>query len=77
MALGLDGVTHVYAGNSENPVFSFRLGDLDVVATGLHSVDRSLFRLVATEARSRRAIRRTTGHLGGVRHAPVPGAHRA
>lgn len=49
-------VTH-YAGNEENPVFSFRLGRIGVVATALYSIDRSLFQLAATGATSRRLVR--------------------
>jgi hypothetical protein len=52
------GVATVHAGNLENPVFSFRLGDIRLLATGVYSLDRSLFRLVATGARERRLIGR-------------------
>jgi hypothetical protein len=57
MALDRGGVAHVYAGNTENPVFRFALDDLTVAATGLYSMDRSLFRLAAPEARERRVLR--------------------
>jgi glutamine phosphoribosylpyrophosphate amidotransferase len=47
-----------YAGNGENPVFGFRLGGLRLVSTGVYSLDRSLFRLVAPAARERRLVAR-------------------
>ncbi len=50
-------VTH-YAGNAENPVFAFELDGIRVVATGLYSLDRSLFRFVAPNARERAAVGR-------------------
>ena len=46
-----------YAGNTENPVFTFRLGRIGVVATGIYSLDRSLFRYVAPGAEDRRLVR--------------------
>jgi hypothetical protein len=58
------GDVHHYAGNRENPVFAFRLGPIAVVATGLYSLDRSLFRLVAPGAVDRRLVPiRTTASL--------------
>ncbi len=54
--LGADGTPHHYAGNGENPVFSFRLGRIGVVSTGIYSLDRSLFRFVAPRATERRLI---------------------
>ena len=74
MALGAGGDAHVYAGNTENPVFSYRLGAIGLASTGLYSLDRSLFRLVAPGARQRRVVR--PGHgvtLGpdGAPHAPA------
>ena len=58
------GDAHHYAGNTENPVFSFRLGRIGVVATGLYSLDRSLFRYAATGATERRLVHlRTTAGL--------------
>ncbi len=51
-----DGSVHHYAGNPENPVFAFRLGAVDVLSTGIYSVDRSLFRFVCPEARGRRVV---------------------
>lgn len=60
--LSQDGALHVYAGNQENPVFRFSLpgarGEpLEVVATGIYSLDRSLFRFVVPTATHREAVR--------------------
>lgn len=52
-----DGAAVHYAGNTENPVFSFRLGRIGVVATGIYSIDRSVFRLVAPGATERRVVK--------------------
>lgn len=52
------GAATVHAGNAENPVFAFRLGDLHLLATGVYSLDRSLFRLVAPGATERRLVGR-------------------
>ena len=52
-----DGTAVHYAGNSENPVFSFRLGRIGVVSTGLYSIDRSLFQLAAPGATERRVVK--------------------
>lgn len=46
-----------YAGNTENPVFTFRLGRIGIAATGIYSLDRSLFRYVAPGAEERRLVR--------------------
>jgi glutamine phosphoribosylpyrophosphate amidotransferase len=46
-----------YAGNDENPVFSFRLGRIGIVSTALYSIDRSLFQLAARGATERRLAR--------------------
>ena len=51
-----DGESQHYAGNGENPVFSFRLGRIGVVSTGIYSLDRSLFRYVAPGATERRLV---------------------
>ena len=51
------GSPHHYAGNGENPVFSFRLGRIGIASTGIYSLDRSLFRFVAPAATDRRLIR--------------------
>jgi hypothetical protein len=55
--LTADGTPHHYAGNGENPVFSFRLGRIGLASTGIYSLDRSLFRFVAPSATDRRLIR--------------------
>lgn len=54
--LTAEGMPHHYAGNDENPVFSFRLGRIGIVSTGIHSLDRSLFRFVAPRATERRMV---------------------
>ena len=51
-----DGSPYHYAGNAENPVFSFRLGRIGVASTGIYSLDRSLFRYVAAGATERRLV---------------------
>ena len=67
MILAADGSPTAYAGNSENPLFSFRLGRLGVVSSGLYSLDRSLFRLAAPGASARRLVR----HGGAVTLDPA------
>jgi glutamine phosphoribosylpyrophosphate amidotransferase len=52
-----DGAVVHYAGNAENPVFSFRLGPIGIVSTALYSIDRSLFQLAALGASERRLVR--------------------
>lgn len=52
-----DGTAHHYAGNGENPVFTFRLGRIGLASTGIYSLDRSLFRFVASGATDRQLIR--------------------
>jgi hypothetical protein len=54
--LGANGSVHHYAGNPENPVFTFRLGEIRVASTGLYSLDRSLFRFAARGATDRRLV---------------------
>jgi glutamine phosphoribosylpyrophosphate amidotransferase len=64
--LAADGTPSHYAGNGENPVFSFRLGRIGLVSTGIYSLDRSLFRFVAPGATDRRIVPlRTTASLDG------------
>jgi glutamine phosphoribosylpyrophosphate amidotransferase len=46
-----------YAGNTENPVFTFRLGRIGMASTALYSIDRSLFRLAAPGATDRRVVK--------------------
>jgi glutamine phosphoribosylpyrophosphate amidotransferase len=53
-----DGRPYHYAGNSENPVFSFRLGRIGVASTGIYSLDRSLFHYAAPGATERRLVAR-------------------
>jgi glutamine phosphoribosylpyrophosphate amidotransferase len=55
--LAADGTPHHYAGNGENPVFTFRLGRIGIASTGIYSLDRSLFRFVAPSATERRLVR--------------------
>jgi hypothetical protein len=54
--LAADGSVRHYAGNTENPVFSFRLGEIQLASTAIYSIDRSLFRFVAPDARRRSVI---------------------
>ena len=56
-AIADDGTVVQYAGNTENPVFSFRLGRIGIVSTALYSIDRSLFQLAAIGATERRLVR--------------------
>jgi predicted glutamine amidotransferase len=58
--LTADGAAHHYAGNPENPVFTFRLGAIGVASTGIYSVDRSLFRYAAGGATNRALVRPMT-----------------
>jgi glutamine phosphoribosylpyrophosphate amidotransferase len=51
------GDPYHYAGNTENPVFTFRLGRIAVASTGIYSLDRSLFRFVAPGATDRALVR--------------------
>jgi hypothetical protein len=55
--LTAEGTPHHYAGNGDNPVFTFRLGRIGIASTGIYSLDRSLFRFVAPTATDRRLIR--------------------
>jgi glutamine phosphoribosylpyrophosphate amidotransferase len=74
LALGADGEAHAYAGNTENPVFTFHLGRIGLASTGIYSLDRSLFRFVAPGATARRVVRPGQGvTLGpaGSPHAPA------
>ena len=49
-----DGQVHHYAGNRENPVFTFRLGTVGLACTGMYSLDRSVFKYVAHGATDKR-----------------------
>jgi len=53
-----DGSGYHYAGNSQNPVFSFDLGGIRLISTGIHSLDRSFFKFVVPEAENRKLIPR-------------------
>jgi hypothetical protein len=55
--LACDGTPHAYAGNTDNPMFTFRLGRIGIASTGIYSLDRSLFRFVAPAATDRRLLR--------------------
>jgi glutamine phosphoribosylpyrophosphate amidotransferase len=55
--LTCEGAPHAYAGNTDNPLFTFRLGRIGVASTGIYSLDRSLFRFVAPTATDRRLVR--------------------
>jgi len=70
-AITRDGAVVHYAGNAENPVFSFRLGRIGVVSTALYSIDRSLFQLVAPGASDRRLVRPTNAVALDPSGAPV------
>lgn len=54
--LSRDGAAHHYAGNRENPVFRFAIGDVHVICTGMYSLDRSLFKYVVPEATHRSLV---------------------
>jgi hypothetical protein len=60
-----------YAGNTENPVFAFRLGRIGIVSTGIYSLDRSIFRFVATGATDRRLVRPGTLAALGRNGSPI------
>ncbi len=53
-----DGQGHHYAGNDENPVFTFELGAIRLACTGMYSLDRSLFKYVAPDATNRKLVKR-------------------
>lgn len=55
--LTADGGVSAYAGNTENPVFTFRLGRIGIASTGIYSLDRSIFRFAAPGATERQLIR--------------------
>ena len=72
MTLASDGTAVHYAGNTENPVFSFRHGRVGVVSTGLYSLDRSLFRFAAAGATDRRLVRHRTAITLDAEGRPSP-----
>jgi hypothetical protein len=53
------GEGHHYAGNDENPVFTFDLGPIRLACTGMYSLDRSLFTYVAPDATRRALVSRS------------------
>ena len=55
--LARDGTPYHYAGNPENPVFTFRLGRIGLASTAIYSIDRSLFRYAASRATQRALVR--------------------
>jgi glutamine phosphoribosylpyrophosphate amidotransferase len=55
--LTADGRVSAYAGNTENPVFTFRFGRIGLACTGIYSLDRSIFRFVAPGASERDIVR--------------------
>jgi hypothetical protein len=55
--LTADGGVSAYAGNTENPVFTFRLGRIGLASTGIYSLDRSIFRYAAPDATDRNLVR--------------------
>ena len=70
--LTADGTVVQYAANTENPVFSFRLGRVGIVSTGLYSIDRSLFQLAAPGATARRLVRPGSAIALDPSGAPIP-----
>jgi len=72
--LAAEGTPYHYAGNGENPVFSFALGRVGVVSTGIYSLDRSLFRFVVPGATSRRLVSLHTTVALGPDGTPIPQA---
>ena len=51
-----DGGAHHYAGNRENPVFTFDIGGIRLACTGMYSLDRSVFTYVVPEATNRAIV---------------------
>jgi predicted glutamine amidotransferase len=60
------GTLAVYGNNVANAMWRFRLIGADMVSTGLHSDDDSVFRLVFPEAEDRRLVPAGSGVLLGV-----------
>ena len=54
-----EGAAYHYAGNSLNPVFTFDLGPIHLASTGIHSLDRSFFKFVSTDATNRKLVARS------------------
>ena len=55
--IAADGGCHHYAGNPENPVFTYRLGSIGLASTAIYSVDRSLFKYAAKGATEKALVR--------------------
>lgn len=51
-----EGAAHHYAGNDENPVFTFHVGEIRLACTGMYSLDRSVFKYVVPEATDRKLV---------------------
>jgi hypothetical protein len=75
--LARDGTPYHYAGNPENPVFTFRLGQIGVASTAIYSVDRSLFRFAAKGATERVLMRLHTTIALDERGHPADGGRRS
>lgn len=76
--LARDGTPYHYAGNPQNLVFAFRLGQIGVVSTSLYSIDRSIFRFAAKGATHRQLARlHTTIALDERGDAQDTGHHRS
>jgi glutamine phosphoribosylpyrophosphate amidotransferase len=60
MILTRDGEAHHYAGNDENPVFTFDIGAIRLACTAMYSLDRSVFKYVAPGATNRALVPRHT-----------------
>jgi len=67
------GTPHHYAGNPENPVFTFRLGAIGLASTAIYSIDRSLFRYAAHGATDRALARLHTTVALDAHGRPVDG----
>jgi hypothetical protein len=72
--LATDGTPHAYAGNTENPMFTFRLGPIGIASTGIYSLDRSIFRFVAPTATDRHLVPPKTTIALNRDGAPIPEA---
>ena len=55
--LARGGAANHYAGNPENPVFTYRLGRIGLASTAIYSVDRSLFKYAAKGATDKALVR--------------------
>ena len=66
-----DGAAYHYAGNGENPVFTFRLGRVGIVSTALYSIDRSLFDYAARGATNRALMRQQSAIVLDETGSPV------